>query len=72
MTARLERATAALRQAEIALAAAMERCEEASSEFSEARLMEEPRFSTWPHDPRSVAERYRDGEVARVERSDAP
>lgn len=69
---RLERATAALRQAEIDLADAMQRTEEASSEFQEARLMETPRFRQWPHDPRSVAERYRDGEAARLDGTVAP
>lgn len=69
---RLERATAALRQAEIDLVAAMQRTEEASSEFQEARLMEEPRFRQWPHDIRSVAERYADREAARLDGTVAP
>lgn len=69
---RLARAELLYREAQIELVAAQQRLDACYSVYCEAKVLAESRFEVEPYDERSSAERYRDAEQARLERSDAP
>lgn len=69
---RLAQAELLYRDAQLQLIAAQERLDSCYGVLCEARVLAQSRFQVEPFDERSSAERYADGERARLDRSDTP